>query len=188
MIMKTQWLISAKFLALSLVLLGIVYPLFVFIAGRALFPFQAGGSIIKEGNLIVGSELIAQDFSRPGYFQPRPSACGFDPTSSGGSNLAPTSARLIEIYRERIRELRLANPDAKAKIPVELVSSSSSGLDPHISLGAALWQVPRVARVRGLPEEKVEAFVRRSALTPLLGFIGERRVNVLDLNRRIDQF
>lgn len=185
--MKTQWLVSAKVLALSLVLLGIAYPLVIFVAGRALFPFPAGGSLIKEGKTVLGSELIAQDFSLPGYFQPRPSACGYDPTSSGGSNLAATSAKLFETYRERIRILRLANPLEKVKVPLELVAASASGLDPHISLGAALWQLPRVAQARGLPRERIEELVRESARSPLLGFIGEWRVNVFDLNRRLDQ-
>jgi len=185
--MKTQWLVSAKVLALSLVLLGVVYPLVIFVAGRALFPFQADGSIVKEGNQILGSDLIAQDFSLPGYFQPRPSACGYDPTSSGGSNLGPTNAGLFGIYRERVRTLRLANTSAVGRIPLELVAASASGLDPHISLGAALWQLPRVARARSLPGQKIEELVRKNARPPLFGFIGEWRVNVLELNRRLDQ-
>jgi K+-transporting ATPase ATPase C chain len=162
--MKTQWLVSARVLALSLVLLGAVYPLIIFVAGRALFPFRAGGSIIKEENRVLGSDLIAQDFSLPRYFQPRPSAGAYDPTSSGGSNLGPTNAGLFEIYRERI-----------------------SGLDPDISLGAALWQLPRVARARSLPLEKIEELVRKNARPPLFGFVGEWRVNVLEINRRLDQ-
>jgi len=185
--MKTQWLVSARVLALSLVLLGAVYPLIIFIAGRALFPFRAGGSIVKEGNRVLGSDLIAQDFSLPGYFQPRPSACSYDPTSSGGSNLAPTSAKLFEKYRERIRVLSSANASAPGRLPLELVAASASGLDPNISLGAALWQVPRVARARSLPSQKIEELVRKNARPPLFGFIGEWRVNVLDLNRRLDR-
>jgi len=185
--MKTQWLVSAKVLALSLVLLGVVYPLIIFVAGRALFPFRAGGSIVKEGNRVLGSDLIAQDFSLPGYFQPRPSACNHDPTSSGGSNLAPTSAKLFEIYRERIRMLSLANAPAAGKVPLELVAASASGLDPDISLGAALWQLPRVAQARSLPREEIEGLVRKNARPPLFGFVGEWRVNVFDLNRRLDQ-
>jgi len=187
MTMKTQWLVSAKVLALSLVLLGIVYPLVIAVTGRALFPFRAGGSLIKEGNRVLGSDLIAQDFSLPGHFQPRPSACSYDPTSSGGSNLAPTSAKLLEIYRERIRKLSLANPLEEVKVPLELVAASASGLDPQLSLGAALWQLPRVARARSLPRERIEALVRESARPPLLGFIGEWRVNVFELNRRLDR-
>jgi K+-transporting ATPase ATPase C chain len=185
--MKTQWLVSAKVLALSLVLLGVVYPLIIFVAGRALFPFRAGGSIVKEGNRVLGSDLIAQDFSSPGYFQPRPSASSYNPTSSGGSNLAPTSARLFETYRERIRKLSLTNAPAAGKIPLELVAASASGLDPHISLGAALWQLPRVARARSLPEKKIEELVRKNALPPLFGLIGEWRINVFDLNRQLDR-
>jgi potassium-transporting ATPase KdpC subunit len=185
--MKAQWLVSARVLALSLVLLGIVYPLVVFVAGRALFPFRASGSIIKEGNRVLGSDLIAQDFSLPRYFQPRPSAGAYDPRSSGGSNLGPTNAGLFEIYRERIRTLRLANEPAVGRIPLELVAASASGLDPHISLGAALWQLPRVARARSLPRERIEELVRKNAHPPLFGFVGEWRVNVLELNRRLDR-
>jgi potassium-transporting ATPase KdpC subunit len=185
--MKNQWLVSARVLALSLVLLGVVYPLVIMVAGRGLFPFRAGGSIIQEGNHVLGSDLIAQDFSRPGYFHPRPSACAYDPRSSAGSNLAPTSARLFELYGERIQQLKSENPQAEGKVPLELVAASSSGLDPHLSLGAALWQLPRVARERQLPEETVMALIRESARAPLFGFIGEWRVNVLELNRRITQ-
>lgn len=185
--MKTQLLISAKVIALSLVLLGIVYPLLIFVAGQALFPFRAGGSIVKEGSRVLGSELIAQDFSLPGYFQPRPSACDYDPSSSGGSNLGPTNPKLLEIYRDRIQRLSLTNGGASAGVPFELVAASASGLDPHISLGAALWQLPRIARARSLPRQRVEELVRKNADPPLLGFVGEWRVNVFDLNRQLDR-
>ena len=185
--MKTQLLISAKVIALSLVLLGVVYPLIIFVAGQALFPFRAGGSIVKEGSRVLGSELIAQDFSLPGYFQPRPSACDYDPSSSGGSNLGPTNPKLLEIYRDRIQRLSLINGGASAGVPFELVAASASGLDPHISLGAALWQLPRIARARSLPRQRVEEFVRKNADPPFLGFVGEWRVNVFDLNRQLDR-
>jgi K+-transporting ATPase ATPase C chain len=185
--MKTQLLISAKVIALSLVLLGIVYPLLIFVAGQALFPFRAGGSIVKEGSRVLGSELIAQDFSLPGYFQPRPSACDYDPSSSGGSNLGPTNPKLLEIYRDRIQRLSLTNGGASAGVPFELVAASASGLDPHISLGAALWQLPRIARARSLPRQRVEELVRKNADPPFLGFVGEWRVNVFDLNRQLDR-
>jgi len=180
-------LISAKVIALSLVLLGVVYPLIIFVAGQALFPFRAGGSIVKEGSRVLGSELIAQDFSLPGYFQPRPSACDYDPSSSGGSNLGPTNPKLLEIYRDRIQRLSLINGGASAGVPFELVAASASGLDPHISLGAALWQLPRIARARSLPRQRVEEFVRKNADPPFLGFVGEWRVNVFELNRQLDR-
>ena len=185
--MKTQLLISAKVIALSLVLLGVVYPLLIFVAGQALFPFRAGGSIVKEGSRVLGSELIAQDFSLPGYFQPRPSACDYDPSSSGGSNLGPTNPKLLEIYRDRIQRLSLTNGGASAGVPFELVAASASDLDPHISLGAALWQLPRIARARSLPRQRVEELVRKNADPPFLGFVGEWRVNVFDLNRQLDR-
>jgi K+-transporting ATPase ATPase C chain len=143
--------------------------------------------LIKEGKRTIGSELVAQEFSLPQYFQPRPSAATYDPSSSGGSNLAPTSAKLVANYRDRIRALRDQNEAVQGKIPIELISMSASGLDPHISLGAALWQVPRIAGVRNLSRKEVEELVLRNVQAPLFGFIGEWRVNVLVLNRHLDQ-
>lgn len=185
--MKTYLLISAKLLALCLVLLGIVYPIIIFLAGQAVFPHQANGSLIEEGKRIIGSELVAQEFSLPQYFQPRPSAVAYDPSSSGGSNLAPTSSKLVANYRDRIRALKDQNEAGQGKIPIELVSMSASGLDPHISLGAALWQVPRIAGLRNLYRKELEELVLRNVEAPLFGFIGEWRVNVLVLNRQLDQ-
>ncbi len=185
--MKTQLLVSLKVLALCLVLLGIVYPVIIFLAGQAVFPHQANGSLIKEGERIIGSELIAQEFSLPQYFQPRPSAAAYDPSSSGGSNFAPTSAKLVASYRDRVKAIKDQNGMDQGKIPIELISMSGSGLDPHISPGAALWQVPRIARVRNLSRKDLEELVLRNVRAPLFGFIGEWRVNVLVLNRRLDQ-
>jgi K+-transporting ATPase ATPase C chain len=186
--MKTYWLTAMRILAVGIVLLGLVYPAVVFIAGRVFFPFQADGSLIRKEGRVIGSTLIAQGFSLPRYFQPRPSAAAFDPRSSGGSNLAPTCSRLFDIYRERIAALSAENPEAGRKIPLELVAMSGSGLDPHISLGAGLWQVPRVAGARNLSRQQVEEMVRRNAQPPEFGFIGEWRVNVLRLNRDLDRF
>lgn len=185
--MKNQLLISLKMLGLCLVLLGIVYPTVIFLAGQAIFPHQANGSLIKDGKRIIGSELIAQEFSLPQYFQPRPSAVAYDPSSSGGSNLAPTASKLVANYRDRIRTLKDQNGATREKIPVELVSTSASGLDPHISLGAALWQVPRIASLRNLSREELEELVLRNAQASLFGFFGEWRVNVLALNLQLDQ-
>jgi K+-transporting ATPase ATPase C chain len=184
--MKTHLLISLKILGLCLILLGIVYPIIVFLAGQAVFPHQANGSLIEEGKRVIGSELVAQEFSLPQYFQPRPSAAAYDPSSSGGSNLAPTSGKLVAGYRNLIRALKDQNEPNQGKIPVELISMSASGLDPHISPGAALWQVPRIARVRSLSRNELEDLVMKNVQAPLFGFIGEWRVNVLVLNRYLD--
>lgn len=187
MTIKNYLLIAAKVLALCLVLLGIIYPIIVFIGGQVIFPFRANGSLIREGKRVVGSALIAQEFSLPQYFQSRPSAVAYDPRSSGGSNLAATSSRLLEIYRDRIEVLRAENAAGKGKIPLELVSLSASGLDPHISLGAALWQIPRIAGARNLSSRELEGLIRESAEPPLFGFFGEWRINVLLLNRHLDR-
>jgi len=186
--MKTQLLVSAKVLALCLALLGIVYPMIVLIGGQVIFPFRANGSLIGEGKRVVGSALVAQEFSLPQYFQPRPSAAAFDPRFSGGSNLAATSSKLLETYRDRIKSLKAENPEVKDKIPLELVSMSASGLDPHISLGAALWQIPRIAGARSLSSRELERLVRENTEPPLFGFFGEWRVNVLLLNRHLDRY
>ena len=185
--MKTHLLISAKVLALCLVLLGIVYPMITLLVGQTVFPFKANGSLIREGNRVIGSELIAQEFSRPQYFQPRPSAVSYDPYQSGGSNLAPTSARLFKTYQDRIKALRVKNAESAIKIPIELVTMSASGLDPHISLGAAFWQIPRISNARDLSRKELEDLVLKSAQAPLFGFIGEPRVNVFLLNRHLGQ-
>jgi K+-transporting ATPase ATPase C chain len=186
--MKIHFLVSAKVLALCLALLGIVYPLIIYLAGQAIFPFQANGSLIRQGTRVIGSTLIAQEFSLPGYFEPRPSASAYDAGSSGGSNLAPTSSRLVEFYRNRIKLLQVENSASHSKIPLELVAVSASGLDPHLSLGAALWQVPRVASARNLAREELDKLIMVNARPPLLGFIGEWRVNVLELNLELDEF
>ena len=184
--MKRQIIVSARMLGLCLILLGLAYPLAVYVVGRVFFPFQAGGSLITAGNRLAGSRLIAQEFSLPENFRPRPSAVGYDAGASGGANLGPTSAKLFESYRNRIDRLRTENPAGKGGVPLELVAMSASGLDPDISLGAALWQAPRVAGARKIPESEVESLIRKEARPPLFGFVGEWRVNVLDLNRRLD--
>ncbi len=184
--MKRQLVVSARVLGVSLILLGLAYPLAVYVVGRVFFPFHAGGSLIRAGDRIVGSALIAQEFSLPRYFAPRPSAGGYDARSSGGSNLGPTNARLFDGYRSRIDSLKAANPAAEGPVPLELVAASGSGLDPDISLGAALWQVPRVAGARNIPAGELTGLIRDISRPPLFGIVGEWRVNILELNRRLD--
>lgn len=184
--MKKNLLIAARFTLVTTALLGIVYPLVVTGLAQALFPRQANGSLIWKNGKLVGSHLIGQPFSAPGYFRSRPSAAGtgYDPTQSGGSNLGPTNAALMARVKESVRQLQAENPGAP--IPVDLVTASGSGLDPDISPAAAEFQVPRVARERGMSEAQVRELVRRHTLGRQWGFLGEPRVNVLDLNLDLD--
>src|SRR4051812_23629715 len=170
------------------VITGVLYPLAVTGIAQALFPAQANGSLITRDGKVIGSELIAQGFSGPGWFQPRPSAVDYNAAASGASNLGPTSRPLIEAVRKRIETLRAANPDADpaAPVPVELVPASGSGLDPHLSPAAALWQVPRIVRERGIPEDDLRALIARHTEGRTLGLLGEPRVDVLLLNLDLD--
>jgi K+-transporting ATPase ATPase C chain len=176
------------FLVLSLVT-GLLYPLLVTGVAQAVFPHQANGSLIQRDGQTVGSELIGQPFSLPGHFWSRPSATGpmaYNAAASGGSNLGPSHPALAEAVQARIAALRATDPGNTAPVPVDLVTASASGLDPHISLAAARYQVARVARVRGLPAEQVNALVDQHTEGAWLGFMGEARVNVLALNLALD--
>jgi K+-transporting ATPase ATPase C chain len=176
------------FLALSLVT-GIAYPLLVSGVAGVAMPFQAGGSIVQRDGKAVGSLLIGQSFSDPKHFWSRPSATSPGPnnaTASGGSNQGPSNPALVEAVKGRIDALRAADPDNKAPVPVDLVTASGSGLDPEISVAAARYQAGRVARARGIPVERVEALVAAHAKGQVLGFLGEPRVNVLELNLALD--
>jgi K+-transporting ATPase ATPase C chain len=168
---------------------GLAYPLLVTGIAQVVLPHQANGSLIVKGGRIVGSELIGQPFDAPRYFWGRPSATvpfPYNAAASSGSNLGPSNPALVEAVRVRMAALRAADPGNARPIPVDLVTASASGLDPHISLAAALYQVPRVAQERGLSEEEVEALVRRCTAGRQLGLLGEPRVNVLDLNLALD--
>ena len=175
--------------AALVILTGIVYPLVVFVIGQAAFPYQADGSLIRDSNgTIVGSELIGQQFSGDRYFWSRPSSTSgfpYNPLASGGSNLGPTNAKLIGDIRNRTQLIRQAN--GAGAVPSDLVMSSASGLDPDISLDAALLQVPRVAKARGLDASSIERLVRDRAEKPLLGVAGADTVNVLTLNLALDK-
>lgn len=176
-------------LALFTVLTGLVYPLAVTGIAQLLFPDRANGSGILNGDTLVGSELIGQNFRDPSRFWGRPSATGPVPYSAGassGSNLGPLNPALHETVALRIRDLKAADPDKAAPVPVDLVTASAGGLDPHISPAAALYQTPRVARARGLSEEYLRSLVARYTEERDLGILGEPRTHVLLLNLALD--
>ena len=170
------------------ILLGIVYPLAMTGIGQTLFPSQANGSLVRDGaGKVIGSTVAGQAFTSDGYFQTRPSAAGkgYDGLASSGSNLGPTSQALVDRIKPDVEKRR--SEGVTGAVPADLVTASGSGLDPDLSPAAALSQVSRVASVRGLPEDTVRALVRGHTEGPLLGFLGEERVNVLALNQALDR-
>ncbi len=170
--------------------LGVIYPLAITGVSELVFPHQANGSLIIAGGRVVGSELIGQNFTRPEYFQPRPSAAGaggYDATSSGGSNLGPTNQKLIDRVKASVEKFQKENPDYHGPIPADLLTASASGLDPDISPASALAQVPRVAKARGIGIDQLRSIVSQRIARPTLGLLGEPRVNVLKLNLELDR-
>jgi len=177
-------------LALLSALTGLAYPLLVTGVAQILFPAQANGSLLVEGGRVVGSALVGQSFDDPRFFWGRLSGTGpfpYNAAVSSGSNFGPLSEALLGTARARIEALRAAEPQSTAPIPVDLVTASASGLDPHVSLAAARFQAARVARARGLRLEEVEAAIRAHAEGRQLGFLGEPRVNVLKLNLALER-
>ncbi len=188
----TMWAAFKPALRLLLVLTaltGVIYPLALTGIAQIIFPTQANGTLIEQDGKAIGSQLIGQPFDDPRYFWGRPSATSsfpYNAAASSGSNLGPSSAELREIVRQRVEALRAAGLDSALPVPVDLVTASASGLDPHISVVAARYQVPRVARARGLPEETLLRLINQHTTGRTLGFWGEPRVNVLALNLALD--
>jgi potassium-transporting ATPase KdpC subunit len=188
--MRTQLRPALMSLLIFTLLTGLIYPLTVTGLAQLVFPRQANGSVILQNGLPVGSSLIGQSFDDPKYFWGRPSATAsfpYNAAASGGSNLGPTNPALLNAVRARIAALHAADPGNTQPVPVDLVTASASGLDPDISLAAALYQVPRVAKARGLSEAEVRALVEESAQGRQFGFLGEPRLNVLALNLALDK-
>lgn len=168
---------------------GVAYPLVVTGAAQSLFPAQAGGSLIQRDGKVVGSSLIGQNFSDPKNFWGRPSATGpmpYNAAASSGSNLGPLNPALVDAVKGRAEALKAVDPGNTAQVPVDLVTASASGLDPHISPAAAHYQAARVAKARDVPLEKVQALIGQHTEQPLLGFLGEAQVNVLQLNLALE--
>jgi K+-transporting ATPase ATPase C chain len=180
---------AAIYTVVTVLLLGIVYPLAMTGIAMLIFPKQAGGSLVYVDGKPVGSDIVGQLWTKDRYFQGRPSAAGkngYDPTATGGTNLAPTSKKLIDATRAAIVALKKQNPDATLPIPMDLITSSASGIDPDISPEAAYYQAPRIAKLRKLSVNDVDALIAKYVHQRELGFLGEPHVNVLELNLALD--
>jgi potassium-transporting ATPase KdpC subunit len=172
------------------ILLGVIYPLAITGICQVVFPHQANGSLITQGDKVIGSSLIGQNFTKPEYFQARPSAAGndgYDATASAASNYGPTNQKLIDRVKASAEKFRKENPDYHGPIPADLLTASASGLDPDLSPDSAHAQVPRVAKARGISTDQLDQLVAQFTQQPDLGVLGEPRVNVLKLNLALDQ-
>jgi K+-transporting ATPase ATPase C chain len=187
--MLRSTLIAIRFAVITLVITGILYPLAMTGLAHVVFPDKSSGSLIKQGDHVVGSKYIGQQFEGPKYFHPRPSAAGngYDAMDSGGSNLGPTSASLIAKVRDAVARVVAENPGLAGDVPVDMVTASASGLDPDISPANAEAQVARVAAARNMSEDDVRLLVDENTAGRDLGFLGEKRVNVLKLNLALDR-
>jgi len=185
--MWQEWLPGLRLVIVMTALTGLLYPALTTGLAQLFFPRQANGSLVRQNGLIIGSSLIGQQFTRPEYFHPRPSAAGngYDPMASGGSNLGPTSKELVEKVAKRVAEYRAEN-GVKGPVPADAATSSASGLDPDITPANAEDQVARVAAARGVPPEQIRDLVREMTQGRGLGVFGEPRVNVLRLNMALD--
>ena len=180
---------SLRMTIISVIVLGLIYPFVMTGLAQVIFPHQANGSLVEVNGKIVGSSIIGQLWTKPQYFHGRPSAAGkngYDPTATGGTNLGPSSKKLIDSTRATIAALKKENPHATVPIPMDLVTSSGSGIDPDISPQAAYYQAPRVAEARDMDVKTVDDLIARNTQGRTLGFLGEPRVNVLQLNLALD--
>ena len=187
--MWKQLMPALRFTLLLTALTGLAYPFLVTGICQLMFPKQANGSLISRGGKVVGSELLGQNFTRAEYFQPRPSVAGndgYDPTASGGSNLGPTSQKLMDRVKASAEKFRKENPTYQGDVPADLLTASGSGLDPHLSPASAAAQAPRIAAARGVTPDAVLQLVSAYTEGRDLGFLGEPRVNVLRLNLTLD--
>jgi len=172
------------------ILLGVIYPLAITGICQVVFPHQANGSLVTQGDKVIGSELIGQNFTKPEYFQPRPSAAGndgYDATASAASNYGPTNQKLVDRVKASVEKFRKENPDYHGPIPADLLTMSASGLDPDLSPDSAHAQVARVAKARGISADQMDQLVAQFTQQPDLGVLGEPRVNVLKLNLALDR-
>ena len=185
--MHSVWRTSIRYTIVTTVLLGLGYPLLVTGIAGAIFPRKAAGSLILRDGQVIGSELLAQSFTSEKYFHPRPSAAGsgYDATASGGSNLAQSNKTLVDRIQGSIDKLSIENPGHP--VPIDLVTTSGSGLDPDITPDAAFFQAPRVAKARGISEDRIHQLIEDHIAARQLGVLGEPRVNVLDLNLDLDK-
>jgi potassium-transporting ATPase KdpC subunit len=188
--MRHQIAPAFRLMLVLTVLTGLVYPGVVTAICQVLFHWQANGSMLKAEGKEIGSALIGQNFTKPEYFHPRPSAAGndgYDATASGGSNYGPTNQKLIDRVKSSLEKFRKENPDYKGPIPADLLTASASGLDPDLSPASAEAQAARVAKARGISLEQVDELITQRTKGPDLGFLGEPRLNVLELNLKLDQ-
>jgi K+-transporting ATPase ATPase C chain len=183
--MKKNLVTAVLMTIATTILLGIIYPLVVTGIAQVLFPKKANGQLIEANGKVIGSRIIAQAFTAPGYFHPRPSAVGYDPTNSNGSQFGPTNQKLVDRVKGDVGAAQPDNPGAP--LPIDLVTASASGLDSDITPAAAAFQVPRVARVRGINEVQLQELVSKHTEDRQWGFLGEPRVNVLELNLDLDR-
>jgi K+-transporting ATPase ATPase C chain len=185
--MKGNLITAFWFTIVTTIIFGVLYPLGITALAQVFFPYRANGQLLERNGRVVGSRIIGQSFTAPGYFYSRPSSAGagYDGTSSSGSNLAPTNKALVERVKGDVEKARADHPSTL--VPVDLVTASGSGLDPEISPAAAEFQLARVARERNIPEEEVRAFVRKFTRNRQFGILGEPGVNVLELNLELDR-
>jgi potassium-transporting ATPase KdpC subunit len=189
--MRNEIIVAVRTTIVTLIATGLVYPLIMTGLVQALVPHAGSGSLVTdETGAVVGSHLIAQAFSNPAYLQPRPSAAGaqgYDATASSGSNLGPSSQKLHDRVAQDVDRLLKENPQAEPLVPADLVTTSGSGLDPHLSPAGALWQVPRIAQARGVDAERIRKVIESCIEPPTLGVLGEARVNVLVVNLALNR-